>query len=258
MGTRSILAALCYVAIFCGVPVPASAQWLKVPSPGLPRTPDGKPDLSAPTPRTANGRPDLSGIWEPTGFKFLTSLDSDGAMMSPQPWALKKFLHNQATASKDDPDAHCTPPGVPRIDAVPNPFKIIEYPKEVVILYEAFTIFRQIFTDGRGLPEDPNPAWLGYSIGRWDGDTFVVESSGFNDTTWLDNAGHPHSEALHVTERFRRPNTGRLTIEVTIDDPKAYMRPFTLTEDLHLLPDTDVLEFVCNENNKDLQHLVGK
>jgi hypothetical protein len=131
-------------------------------------------------------------------------------------------------------------------------------PGMVVILYEAVHSFRQIFTDGRPLPKDPNPTWLGYSIGRWDGDTFVVETAGFNDKGWLDNGGHPATDALHVTERFRRRDFGHMEIQFTIDDPKAYTKPWNVTMPLALLPDTELLEYICNENNKDLEHLVGK
>ena len=131
-------------------------------------------------------------------------------------------------------------------------------PDEVVILYEAFTTFRQVFMDGRALPEDPQPAWNGYSVGRWDGDALVIETAGFNDLTWLDNAGTPHSEALHVTERFHRRDIGHLDIQITVDDPKTFLHPFTVTEHEHLLPDTGLLEMICSENNKDLKHLVGE
>jgi hypothetical protein len=128
----------------------------------------------------------------------------------------------------------------------------------VLILYEAFATFRQIFTDGRSLPPDPNPSWMGYSVGHWEGETLVVDTAGFNDKSWIDTGGRPHSEALHVTERYRRRDFGHLEIQITIDDPKAYTKPWTVTEVLHLLPDTELLEYVCNENNKDLPHLVGK
>jgi hypothetical protein len=127
-----------------------------------------------------------------------------------------------------------------------------------MILYEAVQSYRQIFTDGRALPKNPNPAWMGYSIGRWEGDTFVVESSGFNDDAWLDNNGHPGTEALRVTERFHRKNFGDMDVEVTINDPKAYTKPWTVNLAFRLLPDTELLEYICSENNKDLEHLVGK
>jgi hypothetical protein len=234
------------------------AQWLNYPTAGVPRTPDGKVNLSAPVQRTVDGKPDLSGVWSPDNLRYLTYLGADGTPMPMRPWANTLFLHRQATKGKEDPDANCTLPGVPRIDSVPNPFKILQSPDEVVILYEAFTTFRQIFTDGRALPDDPQPAWLGYSVGKWEGDSLVVESAGFNDQTWLDNAGTPHSESLHVTERFHRRDIGHLDIQITVDDPKAFLHPFTVAEHEHLLSDTGLLEFICSENNKDLSHLVGE
>jgi len=244
-----IVPAICCIAL---------AQWIHVPDSKTPRLSNGKANLAAPTPRGADGKPDLSGVWQTSNLRYLTSLDSDGINVPFRPWAKAAFRSRQANDAKGDPDANCTLPGVPRIDSVPNPYKIIPTPGMVMILYEAFTTFRQIFTDGRGLPKDPNPSWMGYSIGTWDGDTFVVESVGFNDSTWLDNAGHPHSESLKVTERFRRRDFGHMEIQVTIDDPVAYLRPWSVTEQATLLPDTDVLEFVCNENNKDVPHLFGK
>ncbi len=236
----------------------AMAQWLNYPAPGVPRAADGKAILIAPVQRTADGKPDLSGVWSPDNLSYLTYLGADGTPMPMRAWANAAFLHRQATKGKEDPDANCTLPGVPRIDSVPNPFKILQSPDEVVILYEAFTTFRQVFMDGRALPEDPQPAWMGYSVGKWDGDALVIDTAGFNDDTWLDNAGTPHSEALHVTERFHRRDIGHLDIQITVDDPKTFLHPFTVTEHEHLLPDTTLLEFICSENNKDLKHLVGE
>ena len=253
MGKSSGLA-----AVLVAVMLPLAAQWLKVPTPGAPRTKDGKVDLSAPAPRKADGKIDLSGLWQPASLRTLTSLDADGVNIPFRPWALEVFRRSQASDGKDDPDANCTFPGVPRINSVPGPSKIVQNPGVTIILYEAFTTYRQIFTDGRALPQDPNPTWMGYSVGRWQGDSFVVESAGFNDKTWLDNAGHPHTEALRVTERFRRRDFGHLEIEVTIDDPQAYLRPWTVKVEQRLVPDGELLEFVCTENNKDVQHLVGR
>lgn len=233
------------------------AQWLNHPTPGIPRAADGKPFLTGAAPRTADGRPDFSGIWEPEGVKFLRNiaadLEPDGVPF--QPWA-KALYEERLTGShaRLEPDANCLPQGVPKINAAPVPFKIIQTPGVVVILYEAFTQWRQIFTDGRELPKDPNPTWLGYSVGRWDGDTLVVDTIGFNGKTWLDTNGHPTTDALHVIERFRRPRFGQLEIEITIDDPKAYTRPWTVNERPRLLPDTELLEFVCLENEKFIKH----
>ncbi len=235
----------------------ALAQWLNYPAPGVPRSADGKVVMTAPVQHLPDGKPDLSGVWYPDSLAYLTYIGADGTPIPMRPWANALLQHRQATKGFEDPDANCTLPGVPRIDAVPNPFKILQSPDEVVVLYEAFSTFRQVFMDGRGLPEDPQPSWLGYSVGHWDGDALLIETSGFNDNTWLDNAGTPHSEALRVTERFHRRDIGHLDIEITIDDPKTFLHPFTVTEHEHLMPDTTLLEFICSENNKDVKHLVG-
>jgi hypothetical protein len=237
----------------------ASAQWLKHPTPGIPRLPDGKPNLAAPAPRTADGKPDLSGLWLTRGI-YIGNIAKD---LKPgevpfQPWAEKLYKERLENLGKEDPTGRCIPGGVPRSTAVPYPFKILTTPNIVVVLYEAVHAYRQIFTDGRPLPKDPNPNWLGYSIGRWEGDTFVVESSGFNDNVWLDNQGHPATESLRVTERFNRKTFGSMDIQITIDDPKAYTKPWNVTLPLALQPDTELLEYICVENEKDYARLVGK
>jgi hypothetical protein len=238
----------------------ASAQWLNQPTLGIPRTPDGKPVLTGPPPRTADGKPDLSGIWEPEGTKYIRNLAADlkPGDVSFHPWAEALFKERESGAlAKYEPDANCLPQGVPKINAAPVPWRIVQTPGIVVILYEAFTQWRQIFTDGRALPKDPNPTWLGYSVGRWEGDTLIVDTIGFNGKAWLDSAGHPASEALHVIERFRRPTFGQLELQITIDDPKTYTKPWTVTQHPRLLPDTELLEFICLENEKDQPHMVG-
>ena len=238
----------------------ASAQWLNIPTPGIPRLADGKPNLSAPAPKLPDGRTDISGIWQPVSRQFISiiSADQKPGDVPFKPWAEALYNQRRANESIDDPTGHCIPGGVPRSDAVPYPFKIVNSDKMVMILYEAVHSYRQIFTDGRQLPKDPNPTWMGYSIGRWEGADFVVETAGFNDHGWLDNDGRPSTDALHVTERFRRKDFGHMDIVITVDDPKAYTKPWTVTEPFKLLPDTELLEYECNENNKDLQHLVGK
>jgi hypothetical protein len=259
MTPRSSL--LILVAMLSPLSTHLSAQWLKLPDKGIPRTKDGKPDLTAPAPRKADGKPDLGGIWLVPGPKYLEDIAADlkPGDLPIQPWAAALTKERMTGAhSGEESDANCLPQGVPKINVAPLPFKIIQNPDEVIVLYEAFGQFRQIFLDGRQLPKDPNPTWLGYSVGKWDRDALVVESSGFNGRTWLDQAGHPATEALRVTERFTRPDFGHLKIEVTINDPKAYTRPWTVTEGMQLLADTDLLEFVCNENNRDLPHLVSK
>ena len=238
---------------------PAVGQWLNYRTPGIPREPDGRPNLSAPLPRTSDGKPDLSGVWLPdTRYIENIARDLKPEDVQFQPWAETVFKQRQDTQGKDDPTARCIPSRVPRSNAVPYPFKILMTPGVVVILYEVLHSYRQIFTDGRQLPVDPNPTWLGYSIGRWDGDAFVVDTTGFNDQGWLDIPGHPATERLHVTERFRRKDFGHLDIEMTIDDPKAYRKPWTMTLPVTLSADNELLEYICTENEKDLVHLVGK
>jgi len=244
-------------AAFAGAGL-ASAQWFKITLPGTPRTPDGKPNLSAPAPRTTDGKPDLSGIWQMNG-KYLQNIAADMKAddVPFQPWAAEQFKSRANGAKgKDDPAARCIP-GMPKLDALPYPFKILNAPGMMIMLFEGFTTFRQIFTDGRQLPKDPNPAWFGYSVGKWDGDDFVVDTIGINETTWMDNAGRGHSDALHLTERFHRKDFGHMDILLTIDDPKAFTKPWTVKEDLTLRPDTELLEYVCTENNLDYEHLVG-
>jgi hypothetical protein len=240
------------VVVVFAMTTAASAQWLKYPTAGIPRAPDGKPDLSAPTPRHPNGKPVIAGLWRPAPgiVGDMTRGLKSGEVVPFQPWAEALFKQRRANDSRDDPTARCVVGGVPRSDFVGYPFKILETPGMVTILYEAVHAYRQIFTDGRALPVDANPAWFGYSVGRWDGDVFVVESSGFNDDVWLDNAGRPATGNLRVTERFVRKNFGQMDIEVTIDDPKAYTRPWSVTQQLAFQPDTELLEYICNENNK--------
>jgi len=236
------------------------AQW-KINDPALPHTADGKIDMSAPAPKKADGKSDLSGIWQAPGPKYLVDLTAD---MKPgelpiQAWALA--LTNERKSgihAAEESDANCLPQGIPKINATPVPFKFVQEGPVVAILYEAFGQWRQIFMDGRKLPNDVNPTWLGYSVGRWDGDALVVDTTGFNGKTWLDQAGHPATEALHVTERFRRRDFGHLDIQVTIDDPKAYTKPWTVTETMALIPNTELIEFVCNENERDMTHLRAK
>ena len=176
-----------------------------------------------------------------------------------QPWA-EELSKERTAGGRDWPPAHCLPHGIPALaaSAVLAPLKIIQEPDLVVILYEAHGQFRQIFLDGRTLPKDPNPTWLGYSVGRWDRDMLVVDTAGFNGKTWLDAEGHPTTDALHITERFRRRDFGHLDLQLTIDDPKAYTRLWSVEMPMQLFADTELLEYVCNENNRDLEHLPGK
>src|ERR1700730_332067 len=212
----SILA-LAILFVMAGV---AQAQWLSLPLPGTPRTPDGKPNLMAPAPKTADGKPDLSGIWHAPDNSYVDNIAGDGVNIPMLPAAAALYKQRQATLGQDKPQLHCLPHGVPDAMLVTAiPFKIVQTPNELMVLYEEFNQYRQIFTDGRTLPEDPNPAWFGYSIGKWEGNTFVVETAGFKEGTWLDNGGHPHTDALHITQRFRRLNFGSMDMDVAIDDP---------------------------------------
>jgi hypothetical protein len=237
-----------------------SAQWLNLKDKSIPRAKDGSPNLTAPAPRRADGKPDLTGIWiaEPPKVRDATASLKPGELQM-LPWAEKLFNERKTgDLSAQDPDANCLPQGVPKINSTPLPFKIFQEPNVVVVLYEAFDQFRQFFMDGRELPKDPNPQWFGYSVAKWDGDTLVVESSGFNGKAWLDQLGHPSTEALRVTERFLRRDFGHMDVTSTIDDPMAYKRPWSFTQPLTLMADTDLLELVCNENNTDVPHMKGK
>jgi hypothetical protein len=236
--------------------IKAPAQWINYPTRGIPRTAGGKPNLSAPAPKMADGKPDFSGVWEHLNSRT-TAYYLDGVDIPWQPWAKTLFDQNTADNQLNNPESKCLPRGVPKADAF-DLHKIIQTPELIVILYEYQTTYRQIFLDGRELPKDPNPTWQGYSVGHWEGNDFVAQTSGFNNQGWLDNDGRPATDALHVTERFRRKDFGDMDILITIDDPKAYTKPWNVTLPLKLMPDTDLLEYVCNENNKDLLHLVGK
>ena len=232
-----------------------SAQWPSHPQPGVPKGPDGKPDLSAPAPRTADGKPDFSGIWNGGGpIGDIKQGLMPGEEISLTPWG-KKIMDSRL--SKDDPEANCLPTGVPRI--APYPWRILQTQTHIFYLFEGnIHSFRQIFIDGRKHPADLDPTWYGDSIGTWDGDTLVVDTIGFNDKFWFDFAGHPHTEQLHIVERFRRPDLGHLDIEATITDPGAYTRPFTMYGHSVLQANADLFEYICNENNQDVSHIVGK
>jgi hypothetical protein len=261
------------------------AQWPAYPTAGVPKTADGKPDLTGPAPRMPDGKPDLSGIW-----KFVDSPDARSGpppaagARSPgigvripgllqffdigstlkdglpfQPWAAELRSQRVARGNRDNPDAHCLPIGLMQLDTHPEPRKVIQSPGLIVILYEANGGIRQIFTDGRPLPgKDAEPWWYGYSTGKWAGDTLVVETSGFRDDVWLDVEGSPLTESGRMTERFRRVNYGNMEIEITVDDPKAYTKPWTVKVHHRVMLDTDLIEFVCQENEKDAAHMTGK
>ena len=261
------------------------AQWPAHPTPGVPKTAEGKPDLNGPVPRTPDGKPDFSGIWKfvdspdarsgpavPAGarssgigvripgllqFFDIGSTLKDGLPLKP--WAADLRRQRVEQNNKDNPDAHCLPLGLVQLQTHPEPSKIIQTPGLIVILYEANAGVRQIFLDGRPLPgNDAQPWWYGYSTGRWDGDTLVVNSNGFRDDGWLDVEGSPLTEAAKLTERFRRVNYGTMEVEITVDDPKAYTKPWTVTVRHRIMLNTDLIEFVCQENEKDVPHMTGK
>jgi hypothetical protein len=238
---------------------PLAAQWINHPTPGIPRTKDGKANLSAPAPRTRSGHPDLSGTWSAPGFstKYLENLAADGVEVPMLPWAAALYKERLADAGKNRPSTRCLPHSVTDFDTHHMPKKVIQTDTEVAMLFESYHSFREIFIDGRELPHDLDPAWFGYSVGKWEGDTLVIHTAGINPNTWLDDGGHPHTDALHVTERFRRPDFGHIELQLTIDDPKAYSKPWTVKIPWEFLPDTELLDWVC-ENEKDAQHLVSK
>jgi len=266
--------------VFALLSICADAQWLNFPAPGTPRTRDGKPNLTAPAPRSSDGKPDLSGVWQTElvnprdsvlgenfpfavpgddprtfskyFFNILADFKPEEAPMRPE--AAELFRKNGTTAIT--PTSSCLPLSIPGADMLSySPFKIIQTRGVTLVLYEGPNSYRQIYTDGRKLPVDPNPTWLGYSVGHWERDTFVVDSAGFNDKARLDGRGHPRSEALRLQERFHRRDFSHLDVQITVDDPKLYTKPFTVKVTEILLPDSDVLESVCNENEKDLAHL---
>jgi hypothetical protein len=280
---KTLFSAAALIILFA---VTSAAQWPNHPTPGVPKLPDGKPNLTGAVPRTADGKPDLSGLWEnfrPGGgqrgegqrgqgtaaatpaappapapaasgpplasFRDVGSGFREGLPL--QPWAAELVKKRMADNSKDNPDAHCLPMGFMQFHMHPQPRKIVQTPGLILIIYEANNGLRQIFTDGRALPKnDPQPWWYGYSVGKWEGDTLVVETTGFKDIGWLDINGNPFTEEAKVTERFRRVNYGTLEIDVTVDDPKAYTKPFTVRVNQRVILDSDLIEFICLENQR--------
>ena len=246
---RHLFIAFAAAATLAVVVPTAEAQWLTLPTPGIPRLPDGTPDLAAPAPRTPDGKPDFSGIWRtPTG-RYLRNLAADGIEVPMQPWAAELHRERLADNGRDRPSAGCLPHSVTDFDTHVTPRKVIHTQEGLVMLYESYHSYRQIFTDGRALPDVVEPAWFGYSVGRWEGDTLVVDTVGVHEKTWLDDSGHPHSDAMRIIERFGRTDFGHMTVQITIDDPKAYTKPWTVSFGWDLMPDTELLDWVC-ENNK--------
>jgi len=249
---------LATLMMVCAIGTPVAAQWLKEPTKGIPRTPDGKPNLSAPAPQTADGKPDLSGLWRLDAGPYGGNVLADLKPGDIQPWADALYKQRMEDLGKDDPSTFkCLPQGPRAFFGSAGWARIIQTPQLIAILYENLS-HRQIFLDGRALPADPHPSFMGYSVGRWENDTLVVESIGFKDTTWLDFGGHPHTEALRVVERFRRPDFGRIELKQTFEDPKVFNKPASFDVKVEFVADTDMLEYVCNENEKDHARLVGK
>jgi hypothetical protein len=258
------------LACLLAISTSASAQWLKYPTAGVPRTPDGKPDLRASAPRTPDGKPDLSGIWDiehnrpcpppgcfdmEVGQEFVDIGWSLKDGLPYRPWAAEAKKTRSKDNGKDDPVTRCLPGGVVKSHTSAFLRKIVQTPGLILILREAETSFRQIFTDGRPLPAVEQPTFDGYSVGRWDGDTLLVETVGVKDGTWLDRSGSPMTDAARITERFRRVSYGRLEIEISVDDPKAYSAPWTVKLNHTIVLDTELLPAVCLENEKSLAHI---
>jgi hypothetical protein len=237
---------------------PLTAQWLKEPTKGIPRTADGRPNLSAPAPRTSDGKPDLSGLWRIDAGPYMGNLLADLKQGDISSSADALYKQRMEDLGKDDPSTFkCLPQGHRVIYGAGGMARIIQTPTVVAILYENLS-YRQIFLDGRTLPVDPHPSFMGYSVGRWEGDTLVVETAGFKDATWLDFGGHPHTEELRIVERYRRTAFGHIELKATFEDPKVFNKPVTIDVKVDFAPDTDMLEYVCNENEKSYARMVGK
>ena len=266
------------IALICA-PGVTFGQWLHYPTPDVPRTAAGKPDLTAPAPRFPDGRTDFSGIWQPAlkiactpeFSRFVEcGLEIGGSPaalnigaglpggLPYQPWAAALAKQRTEDNSKDDPHARCLPDNPPRPYGLPHMTKAVHTPRLLVLLNEVNAMYRQIFIDGRPLPVDPNPSWNGYSSAAWEGDTLVVRTNGFRDGLWLDMAGSPMTDAARMTERIRRPSYGSLEVQITIDDSKAYTRPWTVEMNQKITLDTELIDEMCLENEKSSQRMRGK
>ena len=237
------------VVLVLAVSAPLNAQWLNLKTPGLQRLPDGKPNLEAPTPRTADGRPDLSGLWRnDAGDRYNNNIAVDLDIKDVAPAAHALFIKRSLEFGKDSMETQCLPMGPAYTTTRYREFRIIQTPTLIVFVYDD-GMHREIFMDGRTLEPDPNPTWMGYSVGRWEGDTLVVESNGYTDRSWLDFGGHPHTEALRITERFTRRNIGRIDRQVTLTDPALYAKPIVLAIPVKLRADMEMLEGVCENHH---------
>ena len=234
-------------------PAPSQDPKPKTGTIGLYRNQPLAPD--GPAPKLADGTPDLSGVWlgSSANAADITRALKPGDQVVMLPWAAEVVKNRQ---SKEDPEANCLPAGIPR--GSPYPWRILQTPTHYFILYEGnIHSYRQIFMDGRSHPADPDPTWYGHSVGHWEENTLVVDTAGFNDKFWFDYKGHPHTEKLHTIERYTRTDLGHISMEVTIDDPGAYSKPFTAVGKATLMPGTELLEYICQENNQDLPKLQG-
>ena len=266
---RRVLLGSVLIAIV-SVPAVSIGQWLRYPTADVPRNADGTPNLTAAAPRLPDDKPDFSGLWHvamrnPCNAalnRFSGCTEIGGSPLARdlgvnlpgglpyQPWAAEIVKQRAADDSRDDPHVRCLPDNPPRHWGLPHLNKIVHTPKLLVVLYEVNAMYRQIFTDGRPLPEDPTPGWNGYSTGRWESDTLIVQTIGFRDSLWIDLHGSPMSDAAKMTERLRRPNYGTLEIEITVDDPKVYTRPWTVRMDQIIELDTELIDEFCLENEK--------
>ena len=273
---RRTLGFLFVIVAILAVPALSFGQWLKYPTDGVPKNADGTPNRNAPTPRLPNGKPDFSGLWHATnparcgggGSQFIECGNEIGGSplggnlgrnlpegLPYQPHAAKLAKERRADDSRDDPHVRCLPDNPPRAWTLPHLTKIMQTPKQLALLYEVNAMYRQIFTDERPFPEDPTPTWNGYSVGAWEGDALVVRTQGFRDDLWIDTGGSPMSDVAKMTERITRPNYGTLNIELTIDDPKNYTKPFTVSLSQHIELDTELVDEFCLENEKSYERM---
>jgi hypothetical protein len=246
-----------FFVLLCATLMPVSAQWLSYPTPGIPRLPDGKANLTAPAPKMPYGQPDLSGIWQGTDDKYFRDLDTDGVKAPMLPWAEKLYKERKENLQKGHPSERCIGHGVTDYDTQVSLRRIVQMPNMIAVLFEGYNHFRQIFVDGRPLPKPTQPSYMGYSVGKWEGDTLVVETNGLNDKGWLDMNGHPQTESTHITERFRRRDFGHMDLQLTVEDPTAYTKPWGANIHWAYVPDEELIEAIC-ENEKDFSHMVGK
>ncbi|HUQ52326.1 MAG TPA: hypothetical protein VM692_08895 [Gammaproteobacteria bacterium] len=269
MRTHASSAALS-VVLLC-VAAAAHAQWLDYPTPGIPRTADGKPDLQAPAPRTPDGKPDFSGMWfanvpakdyckekdciqeeRMAREQINLGIELEGGLPYTD-WSKAQMATRRANGGREDPHTYCMPPNFPRAWTLPQYIKVVQTPGLMVLLHEFNGAYREIFLDGRPLPEDPNPTWNGYSTAHWDGGTLVIETNGLRDDMWLDIQGSPVTEAARVTERLTRGNFGLMQVEIAVDDPKAYTRPWAVTVEMAYQADTTMLEEICLDDEQDVE-----